>query len=155
MEKKGHNDFNKYQYLKEAQVTELFHELFVKHKVHFDHSVIEKSTIQVPGKSGSLQNFVTVEVSYAFIDVESGEKVVGTMPGQGLDSGDKAIYKAVTGAVKYIFMKRFNIPTGDEPEQESPEMGKKSQLQHHQESDEPFESKPKKQPKTNQTIPKF
>ena len=34
------------------------------------------------------------------------------------DTGDKWVYKAITGAVKYIFMKTFQISTGDDPEKD-------------------------------------
>lgn len=40
------------------------------------------------------------------------------MIGEGMDTGDKAIYKAITGAQKYVLMKTFLIPTGDDPELE-------------------------------------
>src|SRR5699024_6730814 len=36
----------------------------------------------------------------------------------GQDAGDKAVYKAITGATKYALMKVFMIPTGDDPEQD-------------------------------------
>lgn len=36
--------------------------------------------------------------------------------GDGLDKGDKGLYKAYTGAIKYLLMKTFLIPTGDDPE---------------------------------------
>lgn len=38
------------------------------------------------------------------------------MWGQGVDSGDKGIYKAITGANKYFIYKLLNLPTGDDPE---------------------------------------
>ena len=40
--------------------------------------------------------------------------------GEGLDRGDKAGYKAYTGAVKYFLANTFLVPTGDDPETESP-----------------------------------
>lgn len=36
--------------------------------------------------------------------------------GYGDDAGDKGIYKAITGGVKYMLMKTFQISTGDDPE---------------------------------------
>lgn len=36
--------------------------------------------------------------------------------GYGDDAGDKGIYKALTGAVKYALMKQFLVSTGDDPE---------------------------------------
>ena len=40
------------------------------------------------------------------------------MAGQGLDSGDKAPYKAMTGALKYALLQSFLLATGDDPEEE-------------------------------------
>jgi hypothetical protein len=38
--------------------------------------------------------------------------------GEGRDSGDKAPYKALTGALKYALIQTFLIATGDDPEEE-------------------------------------
>jgi hypothetical protein len=38
--------------------------------------------------------------------------------GEGQDAGDKAVYKAMTGALKYCLLKTFLIPTGDDPERD-------------------------------------
>ena len=42
-----------------------------------------------------------VVMAYTFSDVDSGEELVAKVAGQGLDTGDKAPYKAMTGALKY------------------------------------------------------
>ena len=38
-----------------------------------------------------------------------------------MDKGDKAGYKAFTGALKYYLADTFMVATGDDPEKESPE----------------------------------
>ena len=38
--------------------------------------------------------------------------------GEGLDTGDKAPYKAMTGALKYALLQSFLLATGDNPENE-------------------------------------
>jgi hypothetical protein len=50
--------------------------------------------------------------------VDSGEEIVAKVAGQGLDSGDKAPYKAMTGALKYALLQSFLLATGDDPEDE-------------------------------------
>ena len=52
------------------------------------------------------------------MDSETGECVSGMFYGVGQDSGDKGIWKAVTGAIKYIMTSTFLIPTGDDPEKD-------------------------------------
>jgi len=59
-----------------------------------------------------------VVMSYTFSDVDSDEEIVAKVAGQGLDSGDKAPYKAMTGALKYALLQSFLLATGDDPEDE-------------------------------------
>src|SRR6202045_2489868 len=57
-------------------------------------------------------------MAYTFIDVDTGEEITAKVAGQGLDSGDKAPYKAMTGALKYALLQSFLLATGDDPEEE-------------------------------------
>ena len=59
-----------------------------------------------------------VVMAYTFTDVDSGEEVIAKVAGQGLDPGDKAPYKAMTGALKYALLQSFLLATGDDPEDE-------------------------------------
>ena len=59
-----------------------------------------------------------VVMAYTFSDVDSGEEIVAKVAGQGLDPGDKAPYKAMTGALKYALLQSFLLATGDDPEDE-------------------------------------
>ncbi len=58
----------------------------------------------------------TLVLSYRFYDIATGEYIEGSMEGDGADSGDKGVYKAITGAIKYIMTSTFLIPTNDDPE---------------------------------------
>lgn len=58
----------------------------------------------------------SVVVTYAIMDAESGEKIEVQMAGQGSDSQDKGIAKALTQCFKYIQRQSFGIPTGDDPD---------------------------------------
>ena len=117
MEKDGRNTFQNYNYLSETQITLKIKQLLDKHGLIFSHS--SRITNILPFKSAKgVQNFLTnILVDYSFYDIVSGEKIRGKVAGQGTDSGDKGVYKAITGAIKYIYMKNFLIPTGDDPEQ--------------------------------------
>lgn len=118
MEKDGKNTFQNYNYLSETQVTMKMKELLTKHKVVFFQSSEITGTIEGKTAKGVDQILTNILVRFTFYDVESGESIEGTEAGQGQDSGDKGVYKAITGAIKYIFMKNFLIPTGDDPENE-------------------------------------
>jgi hypothetical protein len=113
MEKDGTNAFHKYKYLSETQLTSTMKKLLDKHGVLFLYS---SEITDIRPKDN--QFLTAVKVIFEFRDVETGERVQGFAAGQGADSGDKGVYKAITGAIKYIYMKTFNIPTGDDPEKD-------------------------------------
>lgn len=116
MPKDGKNTFQNYKYLTETQVTTQMKELFDKYGVLFNYS--SNIVSETAREKGSV--LTTVCVVYSFVDTESEEIWTGHAVGQGQDNGDKGVYKAITGAIKYIYMKTFNIPTGDDPEKDSP-----------------------------------
>lgn len=117
MEKDGQNTFQNYSYLSETQVTLAMKKLLEKNGVVFTHDTEFISITEVsPTSKGTKQFMTTIRVRYVFCDMDTGGYVSGGEIGQGVDSQDKGIYKAITGAVKYIFMKTFLIPTGDDPE---------------------------------------
>ena len=59
-----------------------------------------------------------VVMAYTFTDVDTGDEITTKVAGQGLDAGDKAPYKAMTGALKYALLQSFLLATGDDPEEE-------------------------------------
>ncbi len=118
MQKGGTNTAQGYKFLSDAQIMEKFNDLFQKNGIVFTYGSKITGTQPTPKNTQTLTN---VEVSYEFLDVESGEAISGVAAGQGTDTGDKGVYKAITGAIKYVFMKTFLIPTGDDPENDSKE----------------------------------
>ena len=60
--------------------------------------------------------FVTIE--FILTDVETGYSIRSTHSGIGFDKGDKALYKAKTGAIKYFFATTFLVATKDDPERD-------------------------------------
>jgi hypothetical protein len=65
------------------------------------------------GKSGDM---TTVFVSATFACADTGATYTVSWMGAGSDKSDKGLYKAYTGAVKYLLMKTFLISTNDDPE---------------------------------------
>lgn len=55
--------------------------------------------------------------TFRFTHAASDTYVNACAIGQGMDSGDKAAYKAATGAMKYALRQTFVIETGDDPDQ--------------------------------------
>lgn len=61
----------------------------------------------------------TVDVKYKIVDVETGEYEVLVSSGTGADTQDKGVGKAMTYAYKYLLLRTFAIPTGEDPDKTS------------------------------------
>lgn len=66
-------------------------------------------------KKGTAMYPCVVRVSYLLMH-KSGQWIEISSAGEGLDSQDKSIYKAITGATKYVHALAFALATGDDPE---------------------------------------
>ncbi len=67
---------------------------------------------------GNHQFFTLLEMKFIWVNADNPEeKICCDWYGQGLDSGEKGVGKALTYAEKYFFLKFFNIPTDkDDPD---------------------------------------
>lgn len=116
--KKGKtNTFDNYDYFSEAQYKELFTELFSKHKLELKFNELEYTIFET--NSNTQKNGRLPKIEFTLFDIETGfgEKTVIT--GEAIDKGDKAGYKAYTGALKYYLAGTFMVATGDDPEKEN------------------------------------
>lgn len=64
---------------------------------------------------GTAMQMTHVRVTY-LIAHTSGQWMTAEVAGSGSDSTDKAVYKALTGAFKYVLRQTFAVPTGDDAE---------------------------------------
>lgn len=63
---------------------------------------------------------VDITVKYRFVNIDNPNEYVETISyGTGLDTGDKAVGKAMTYADKYALMKAYKISTGDSNDPDS------------------------------------
>jgi hypothetical protein len=119
VQKQGKNDFHKYRYAGEGHLLEVLRPAMVKEGLVLIPSHREVSK---PDEFGNTT--VTVDYTLAHKDGEVWPEKI-TVVGCGNDKnskggvGDKGIYKAATGANKYLLFKLFQIETGDDPEVES------------------------------------
>jgi hypothetical protein len=113
--KKGHrNPHFGYDYISEGQVNAIIGPRLAERNILFTTSVLTMNAHYGDGKAGV---FVEVTTEHGFTDADSGETLVGKSAGVGWDSGDKGVYKAITGATKYFLMKTFMITDeADDPE---------------------------------------
>lgn len=126
IEKTGFNQFNKYKYASDSDLVENIRPLLIKHRLLLIPSQEEsKVTMYESLKNGVKEGeqFLTeLIVKYKILDVDSGEYIEITSRGQGSDKGDKGIYKAATGASKYLMLKLFCLETSDDPENDKNEI---------------------------------
>ena len=113
LEKNGKNTTQRYSYTTASDVLEPVRAACGEQGLVITLSVIDKHI--EPGRASC-----TVELSV--IDVESGESFSNQSPGYAEDwsykenrpCGDKAIYKAITGATKYAVRSLFCLPAEDD-----------------------------------------
>jgi len=118
VEKKGFNKAQNYRFVRESDVVAALVPLLAKHHILL-HTTVTNHTLEPLYKtqSGSQMWLTTVTVDGTWIDGDTGETLpASTFIGYGADTGDKGVYKAMTGAEKYMLMKGFLISTGDDPE---------------------------------------
>ena len=107
------NDYDNYEYFSEAQYKELFTELFCTNGLEFDSSEVNVQNIDGTDKQ-PFAIFVTME--YTITDIDTGYSIKSIHSGIAIDKGDKAIYKAKTGALKSYLASTFLVATKDDPE---------------------------------------
>lgn len=118
LQKGGKNDFDHYKYFSEAQYKELFTDLFSKHGLELKFNELSYDTFEGSEKQA---NGRMPKIEFSLFDIDTGFYETTTITGEGIDKGDKAGYKAYTGALKYYLADTFMVATGDEPEKESPD----------------------------------
>lgn len=118
LKKEGKNDFDKYNYFSEAQYKDLFTELFSENGLELKFNELEYETFEGSEKQA---NGRMPKLEFRLFDIETGFYEETTITGEGIDKGDKAGYKAYTGALKYYLADTFMVATGDDAEKESPD----------------------------------
>ncbi|MDG0056946.1 ERF family protein [Paenibacillus sp. P2(2022)] len=105
-------EFNntKYKAISEEKVTATVRASLIK------HGLIVIPVEQIHTKAGNLS---TVDVKYKIIDIDTGDFEIIVSSGTGADTQDKGVGKAMTYSYKYLFLRTFAIPTGEDPDKVS------------------------------------
>ena len=114
--KTGVNDFHKYKYATSSDVMQKVNASLTKYGIASFVAPNLISLQDVTTAKGNTEHLATVEVVVTLVDKDSGESATLKGLGNGQDSGDKAIAKALTSAMKYAYMMSLAISTGDDPE---------------------------------------
>lgn len=99
-----------YPGLSEEKVTRVIREKLVK------YNIVVFPIKQDHRREGTLS---TVDVTYRFVDVQDGSYFDAVSSGTGSDTQDKGVGKAMTYAYKYLWLRTFAIPTGEDPDKVS------------------------------------
>ena len=116
---------NKYKAVGEADVLKAVKPLEEKYGVYSypaSRRVIESGTLESVDYKGNAkkQLFERLEIIYRFVNVDKPDEYIEiTSYGDGIDSGDKSVGKAMTYADKYALMKGYKITTGEDPDQDA------------------------------------
>ena len=116
--RKGQNDYDNYKYFSEAQYKELFTELLAENELELKFTELDYTTFEGSAKQS---NGRMPKLRFSLIDCETGFYEETDITGEGMDKGDKAGYKAYTGALKYYLANTFMVATGDDAEKDSPD----------------------------------
>lgn len=116
LKREGRNTYDKYNYFSEAQYKALFTELFSECGLELKFNELDVKSF---AGSPNMPNGRRVSLYYELCDIETGYVEETVVTGEGLDKGDKAIYKAYTGALKYYLANTFLVATGDDAEKDS------------------------------------
>lgn len=97
-----------YKALSEEKVTTVMRDQLLKHRL------VVYPVSQAASRVGNLTH---VDVVYRMINVEDpGEYIEIASCGDGADSQDKGSGKAMTYAFKYMWLRTFALPTGEDPD---------------------------------------
>ena len=120
IEKNGFNSYYKYEYATADDVEDAARKVLAEVGIAMFASVanIRKNVVQT---NNGTTTIAEVKMNYMFVDKDTGASIVTTYYGTGLDSQDKYLYKAYTGAQKYAVKNNLHISTGDadDPEHDS------------------------------------
>jgi len=115
--KNGYNTHHKYPYVTESDLLDYIRPLLAKHGISITVSV--ENVVDFPNLTGSSSFITQVE---CLITITDGIQSITTKAfGRGIDTQEKGIYKAITGAIKYWLFKNFLVSTGDDPETDTKE----------------------------------
>ncbi len=128
VQKRGQNETQRYKYATEADIAEMVRGEFSKRNIFVFPNVVKNERVRLV-RSKQYKDVIEEKVTYAtdlevewtFVDGDTGQERSVKIPGCSESPGDKGVYVAMTGSEKYLIMKSFFIPTGDDPENDNNE----------------------------------
>ncbi len=128
IEKNGKNTFQNYNYARIEDIIDGVKKILNENKLFCLTSV--NTAVYLPPKQtkNGVMQCVMIGLTTRLIH-SSGEWIEINCYGEGQDSGDKAAYKAITGARKYALTCLLTLSTTDDPENDSGEKNENDNYQ--------------------------
>lgn len=105
------NEGQGYQYRGIDDLYNVINRLHAKHGIVTIPMVVEYKCERFQVRE-RMVSFIHLEVEYAIVGPD-GSKFVAKIPADGIDSSDKGVYKALSGAHKYLLFQLYCVPTGE------------------------------------------
>tara|TARA_R110002051_G_scaffold13199_1_gene44493 strand:+ start:1125 stop:1823 length:699 start_codon:yes stop_codon:yes gene_type:complete len=122
--KKDENKFQKYKYAGEAALLATLRPAMVKHGLVLLPSIQKVSPIDEYGNTHVIIDYTLTHISGAVWPHPLSAAGCGNDRNSKGGVGDKGLYKAITGANKYMLFKLFQLETGDDAEKADKEDSK-------------------------------
>lgn len=110
IKKEKRNQSQGYQFRGIDDMYNSLHPLFKKHRVFIASNIISSTREERKTAKGGLLIYTIIRCEFSFI-ADDGSKVITSIEGEAMDSGDKSCNKAMSTALKYSLMQMFLIPT--------------------------------------------
>lgn len=123
VDKNGKNTFDNYTYMRAADLMRAVRTAMARRSVLLIADPVELHEHQYQSAQNKPMNFIRVKFKYTFINGDDpADRLELHGYGDASDRSDKAIYKANTGAIKYVIRNTFLVPDEDaDPETETNE----------------------------------
>ena len=112
-EKDGRNNHQKYLYITEAQYKNNFKKALLEVGLIWKMEEVDKNFL---GQVTQSMHLVHTTFRGRLIDPETGDYEEYIFGGSGADNGDKALYKAYTGGLKFFLASNFLVAEDNDPE---------------------------------------
>ena len=100
-----------YKYLSEKEIVPAVRDVMWKHGITITPIGAEPISDKQVGKMTTKTFRITFRICHS-----SGGNMICQTLGEGFDSGDKTVYKVMTGAYKYLLRQTFSLSGGEDPD---------------------------------------
>lgn len=119
--KRGTNESQNYKYVKASDLAHAVRNALADLGIYAEVNMVTERTYEVERKDKGPMHFADVRATISFRAANQEIIITSSGLGSGMDAGDKAIFKAQTGALKYALRNAFLVPDDADPENDGDE----------------------------------